>query len=250
MNKKERMNEGKIFWGILAVAVVLLISGLTSPTLSGAVAGKAIQTISIQPAGGELLIETTNVKGVKDVSFHFIEDIHKITVKVEETTNQKFDGIIYSQFKVSSTDDEKIGTLDFNLKIKEKDIIDLGLTVEEFAVYFNGQELALTLDRIEGYYVYYTFSHDQFGDYIVGCCTDRHVNALTIQERAQEDIEAKKEIEENKAQGKLPEYKPEVQEPAPVVGDAIEQPTPETPPAPEKENFFSKIKNFFKNLFK
>jgi PGF-pre-PGF domain-containing protein len=215
----------KLFWLILAVVIVLPLTGMLTGmfTLELATSGKAIQTISHKTTGSELFFEVRNIDGLKVLTLNFLEDTKNMIIEFEEvdTLGWKFEGTVYSQFKVSSEDSEKVGEIKFSLKLEEEKLNRLGLSKDEVKLYFSGQELETELIKSDKGYVYYEAVSSGMGEFVIGKAKPK------VEEEPIEEVE-------------VPE---EEKEPEAAEEQVIE------PPAPVKEGLLTKISRFFKNLF-
>lgn len=225
--------EHKLFWlGLVAVIVLSLVGMSTGMfTLELATTGKAYQTISHKPAGSELFFEVRNIEGVKDLTIIFLEDAKNMVIEFEEidALSWKFEGTVYSQFKIFSKDASKIGEMKFTLKLKEAELNKLGLAKDEVRLHLNGQELETKLTKTEGDYVYYETVSNQMGEFVIGKAKPKVEKV--VEEPIIEDVEEPVVEEEI--------FEPEVEE-EPIVEE----------PVPVEKGWLAKIISFFKNLFK
>lgn len=233
MDEKKKIDfvTNHAFWIGLAIIFILPLIGLMSWDLSSPSTGKATQTLSFYKAG-DLLMEVTQVTSVEKLEIQFVEDVKGFTVDVEsiDTLTQKFDGTVYSQFKISSSDDSKIGEIKIHLKLKEADINSLGLIKNDIKIYHNGEEITTKLTKTKNNYIYYEATIDQLGEFVIGKSSlVRKEKAAVIPPQEYEEVN---EI-----------INPEVLEPEEPV--EIIPPTTEEP----KPSIFSRIAAFFKNLF-
>lgn len=235
MKKKKRPNFilKRSPWLILSVLIILILAFLVGIKNPFNTTGQAIQSISFIKAGNEMLVQVSDIDGLKLVNFHFLEDTKGAIIKFEAVENltHSFEGTIYSQFQITSEVADNLGDLDITLKIKEEELIELGLANQDSKLYLDGEELETTQTKIEGNYVYYEAIAPNLGEFVIG--------------KAKPKPKPEPEPVEETIVGKVPETpepieeEPEIEETPPV----IEQPTP------VEEGFFSKIINFFKNLF-
>lgn len=228
-DKKRGTLKSKLFLVCLIAIFVLALVGLTNPTLLGLTVGKAVQTVAYEKAGSELFFEVKNIKGVEYVTVNFLEDVKDIKIEFEEVNKVSwgFEGAAYSQFKISSQDEQKIGRLDFSLKLKEGELKGLGLEAEEVRLYGDGQELGTTLIKLEGDYIDYKATAWGMGEFVIG-------------KKAAAKAEEKKTVEE-----KVEEVKAEILEKIEPVTEKPKQFLEEQ----KKEGVISKVKSFFENLF-
>ena len=238
MRRKKRNNpvlKHKLFWLSLAAVIILPLTGMLTGmfTLELATTGKAFQTVSYKLAGSELFFEVKNIEGVKDLTFTFQEDAKNMIIEFEEIDklSWKFDGAVYSQFKIFSEDASKIGEIKFTLKLNEIELNKLGLSKDGVKLYSNGQELETKLTNevwpqpLAGY-VYYEAVSNQMGEFVIGKATVEEKEAV-----AEEQVEEVAEV--------LEEEEPEAVEKEPII----------ELPAPVKEGLLSRILSFFRHLF-
>lgn len=198
---------------LIAFAVVLVYS---EQNLTGNV---TVQTVSYMKAGTELYSEP-NFGILKYVRLQIAEDFKNAQIYISEVDHLSwtFRGVIISKFKISSSDDDKLGAVELTLKIPQTELAAKGLKNEEVRVYQDGQELPTTLQKVEGDYVFYIANAETVGEFLVG-----------------------KSIPEQQALAGQAVLPPSLaQETAPVV---------EQPIVVEKPGFFGRIGNFFKGLF-
>lgn len=172
MKEKKRLSinlkESKVFWGVLAIFIVLPMISLIS-TQETSLNGKAVQSISYLKAGNKMFLEV-NVAGVKDLTVTLLQDVKNSKIVTEEVQKISWDfkGTAYSKFKVSSTDADKFGAIQFTLKIKEKDLNKKGIGRGEVKLYLNGEELSTTLTERSGDYLFYQASSQKMGEFVIG----------------------------------------------------------------------------------
>ena len=100
----------------------------------------------------------------------FSEDVKNIVITTEEVSNVNwpFAGKIYSMFKVSSVDEDKISQAKLVLKLKETDLQNRGLSKEAVTLYYQGQPLKTTLINEEEGYVTYYATCSGIGEFLIG----------------------------------------------------------------------------------
>lgn len=226
---KERLLRNKIFWGCLTILIILPVVGLVNQNGSP-IYGKSIQTIAYLKAGNELFFEVRDVAGVKDLRITLLEDLKGAKVLVEEIKEVSWDfsGVAYSQFRISSADAEKIGKIGFTLKINEDDLDILGLSKSEVKLHLAGEELETELTKIDDGYLYYEASSEEMGEFVIGKAEEK------------EEPVAEPEPEEEVVEPVMEE--PELEQPTQLpLTEEVEE---------EKKSLFSRIVDFFKNLFR
>ena len=127
---KRGFAESKLFWGVLAVIVVLPIIGLMSQDIN--ISGHAVQPIAYMKAGSELRLEVDDY-GVQRITFSILEDVKnsKVTSENLDEVSWDFEGKVYSKFKVDSEDTDNFGDLEFDLKIKDSDLDQVNINRDE-----------------------------------------------------------------------------------------------------------------------
>jgi PGF-pre-PGF domain-containing protein len=217
MGLKKELLEHKAFWGVLAVIVVLPIISMIDN--GNNLNGNATQNIAYMKTGDKLYLEVDDY-GVKSITFTILEDVKnsKVVNRELEELSWDFNGKLYSMFEVSSEDADKLGNLEFNLKIKEDDLYKISLNRNEVKLYLDGDELDTTLTDIKDDYVYYQATADKMGQFAIGRA-----------EAVEEVVEEPEVIEDEQVE-------PEVQEPAPL---------PVIKEVEEEKGFFAWLKGLF-----
>ncbi|MBI4983099.1 hypothetical protein HZC32_00440 [Candidatus Woesearchaeota archaeon] len=232
---KSKLNNNQV-WTIFGVVLVLslIVIFFLSPYIH--LSGSAVQTVSHIKAGDELFFEV-KVDGVKDITVTFSKDVKDIMIVTEpvDKVGWDFKGIIYSMFKISSQDADKISKLVLTLKIKEQELYNSGLAKYDVRAYLNRQELETTFETQEGDYFYYKVKSSGFGDYVIG---KAEVAKIPVKE-------VPPVIEPSKA-APVPEVpkavEPAPEQPAPLAGKASEQET-------QSRGIFPEVADFFRKLF-
>ncbi len=236
MDWKKRLLEHKIFWVVLAFVFILPIVGLVSQDnseeLTGNVAGKAIQTISLLKEGSDIFFEVKNVDGLNTVTLNALEDVKNVRILIEEVSdvNWDFEGKVYSMFKVSSVDADKFSNLVIILRVNEADLKDKNLKKEELKLYHDGKELDLELTKIENNFVNYKVIAESMGEFVIG----------------KEVVVEKEPVVEE------PLSEPELEQPTPlpvIEEDVSEEQVEPVVEEVESKGFFTGIKDFFVELF-
>ena len=223
MGLKKELLEHKAFWGLLAVIVILPVISLMNNGGGSNINGSAIQNIAFMKTGDKLYLEVDDY-GVKSITFTILENVKnsKVINHELEELNWDFNGKLYSMFEISSEDADKLGNLEFKLKIKEDDLYKISLNRNEVKLYLDGDELDTTLTDIKDDYVYYDVSAEKMGQFVIGKA------GLVEEVIVGEAVEEPEVIEEI--------VEPEVQEPAPLpVIEEVE----------EESGFFAWLKSLF-----
>lgn len=224
--------KNKPFWVLLIVFLTLSVVTILISVENSNVTGNIVQTIGFMKGGQELNFEIKEIPGIKEITVLFNEDVKNGKIFFEEDSNITFNHKYYSKFTISSTEDEKYGDLIFLLKIKETDLLENGISIYDLRLYANGQELTTTLTKNDGVYVFYQVTSKEMGEFVIG-----KVVSLAVKEESEE--ESKEESEEESVNSEETLVKEVLK---PIIEESVEQ-------SEEKEGFFTKIANFFKNLF-
>lgn len=248
--KKERRKEGfslknKQFWAFFAVFFLLSILTILNSLKDPNVTGNAIIRISYMTGGQEEQFEVNDVLGVKEVIVEIKNTVEDGRIILNEDNLIRFDGKYYSKFTVSSTEEKKYGNMEFLLKVKEPDLLAKGIAKSDLRLYANGNELDTAFVEKKGDYLFYKAISTEFGDFVIGrAAVEEAVVEKTIS--AEDLITTNVVPTSNNMQESeeilAPEMPAETAETEmPLAGRAAA--------AGEKENFFSRIISFFKNLF-
>ncbi len=223
MAKEEKRLNYKGFWITLGVVFIIsMATVLLGPHLE--ITGHAVQTISLLKGGTEFTMGTKDVSGVQQAVIPIKETIKNGRIDIVQDDTIPFKGNSYSKFRISSTDEDKIGTIKLTLKIEEAVLYQAGIAQSEVTLFTNNKPQATTFLRKEGRYLYYETSSSEFGSHVIG---------------AIKEVPKEEPVEEAPAEEVVPEPTPEpVVEEKPIVGQAAADP-----------GFFSKVGDFFRNLF-
>ena len=219
-------------WVVLCVAV--LVIGLTVITSLGpsSVTGNTVQTIGRMNKGDPLQLSVRDVFGLETVFTHAEETIQYGAFTVEPDDSIPFDRLYVTKFKVSS--ENKFGPLQFTFKVKEQDLLAKGISRGDLQLYHGLKEYSLQLLKVDHGYLYYVVTVPDMGSFVLG-------RVAVAEEPVPTEETVKAPVEEQPAEAVVEEA-PEEQ---PLVGKAVEEPTP----AMEKKGFFARIAEFFRNLF-
>jgi len=219
----------------VALSVFLLIFVLTTIKILGpsSVTGNTIQPIGSMYKGEPLHLAVKDVPGLELVFTNAAEPIKNGQIVVEVDDSIPFDRPYFTKFSVSS--EQKFGPLRFTFKVKEQDLYAKGIGLYDLRVYdYSDKEYPTQLLKQNYGYVYYIANVPDLGRFVFG----KVAPAEKVEEAAPEPTTAESAPE--------PEAQPEetVEAPAePLVGKAAEV------PAPEKPSLWSRIAQFFRNLF-
>ncbi|MBT3813995.1 hypothetical protein HOE37_05450 [Candidatus Woesearchaeota archaeon] len=197
-------HEHQFFWFFIALVVVLPIVGFLNYNSESNLSGNAIMTIAYMQEGTELFFEVDEA-GVQYATVYFVEGIKnsKITTEELEVLGWEFDGVKYSQFHMTSVDEEKIGDIVFDLKLEESKMLELGLKTSTLKLFLNGEPLETEFQKKEGNYIYFTAISQDMGEFVIGKAEQKAIVGEVIKKPIVEEV-----VEEP--------VEPEVQEPAPL----------------------------------
>ncbi|MBT4651026.1 hypothetical protein HOC13_00720 [Candidatus Woesearchaeota archaeon] len=233
--RKEIEQKNKSFWMVFGIIVIISVVGIITSTIndSNLTGNAAYQTISFAKADSQLSFEVRNTPPLYEATIPFVEDVKNglIDFKEIDTVSWEFEGIAISHLMISSEEANKFGPIQLTLKIKEQNLKNLGLKVEEVQTYFNGENLPTTLTKEEDGYVFYTLTSESLGEFVIG--------KKILPEEVVVIKDSKEPVEEEKKEESL-HSEPE---PQPLVGEAMGSDVTEEP------GFFSKVSNFFKDIF-
>ena len=219
-------------WVILSVA--LLVIGLTVITSLGpsSVTGNTVQNIGRMNKGDPLHLSVRDVPSLEKVVTNADETILYGKITVESDDSIPFDRLYITKFKISS--ENKFGHLQFTFKVKEQDLLAKGISRGDLQLYHGLKEYSLQLLKVDHGYLYYIVTVPGMGSFVLG-------RVAVAEKQAPTEETVKAPVEEQPAEAVVEEA-PEEQ---PLVGKAVEEPTP----AMEKKGFFARIAEFFRNLF-
>ena len=186
------MIESKMFWLFLALVVALPLLGLFNSNGSSQLVGNvAIQNIAYVQAGKELTFEvrdSDNVNvGISQITLVLSDAIKNGRVAVDSDETIPFDRNYYSKFTIISTDADKISLIRFLLKIKEQDLLQKGIAINDVRLYQSRKELETVLTKKEGDYVYYSATADSLGQFVIGKVAPKEESRITT---AKEEVVA------------------------------------------------------------
>lgn len=223
VKKKLKKTEDKSFWGFLFFILIVSLIAIIIFSQESVLTGHTVQTIAFMEAGGKLFFEV-KVNGLKDITMYFLEEVKDLKIEINEIDSLSCDfrSLVYSRFKISSNDDNKIGKVKYTLKVKKKELLDLGINFNQLRLYLDCQVLETKLIKEEGQYYYYQSESEGIsqGEYLIG-----------LQEAKVETVEE--------------------ETPPALPGEATpEEPRIEYPQTPTGRGIFQKVSDFFKNLFR
>lgn len=216
---------------IAAVLTALVMLTIIAQLHGNPVTGHAVQTIGYAKADSELFFEIRNLEPLKDANINFTDNVKNAIISFEEIkkVSWPFDGVRLLEFKIESPDQAKFRNVQLRFKVSETDIKEKATRKEWIKLYFDGQPLETTIVKQEKGYVWYSVDVKQFGEFLLG--TEAETAIVAPEKVETEPATASEE--------KIPLAE------QPTTQPQVEQPTPITP----QPNFFSKVKEWFLNLF-
>ncbi|MFH1275697.1 MAG: hypothetical protein ABIH82_01145 [Candidatus Woesearchaeota archaeon] len=224
-NKLKKELKHKVFWSVFVILFLISVIAIITQTENSITGNAALHTISFVKAG-TIIDSEVNVGGINLANIYIKEDLSNSLITYEEDPSIPFNGIVYSKVKIYSKDANKLGRIDLTLKIKEQDLLNLGINRNELKLYINNNEASTVLTTIEGDYVQYTASINELGNIVIGKKKVEPVIGKTVAE-------------------------PKVTAPIQEQPSPINEQQPESLPMqePEPVSFWQKVANFFKGLF-
>ncbi len=218
--RNKRLAEYELFWLILIVIIALPLVGVIDlDAFSGSLEGRAIQTVALVKEGSQITMDIKDVEGVRLLKINFKEETKGAIISVEDISmvSWPFDGRIYSMFRISCEDADKIENAEITLKLKEEKLIQIGLAKQDVRLYSVEGLLDTELTKVEGDYVYYEAVSDKLGEFVIG----------------------RESVKKESIAVKADDVLPVLEEEEPILEE----------PLPVKTSIFSKIASFFRNLF-
>lgn len=248
----KRQKRLPLLWAVLAA--VLGIATLISLHTGSITGNVAIQTISYAAGGSQLFFEVRNVPGVKEVTITFREQCKQCLISFTENPAIPFQGIAYSKFEVASPDEEKIGRMNYTLKLDKEELQRLHLKAGEVQLYVNGKKTPITLLRETETHLFYQSFSGEMGHYVIGKRKELGKEE-DLEETRSSEVPA--EQPDSLTEPELPAVEDEMEDGVengqdiplitddnPLAGAASSE---EQPPTPGR--FWTKIKAFFNGLF-
>ncbi len=235
-NRAQQSLQQPNVWVVLSVA--LLVVGLTVITSIGpsSVTGNTIQNIGRMNKGASLQLGVRDVFALETIFTNAAETILNGKITVEEDNSIPFDRPYVTKFKVSS--ENKFGPLQFRFKVKEQDLLDKGISRHDLRLYHGLQEYSLEILKVEQSYLYYIVTVPSMGNFVLGRVAVAAEKPAAVKEETVKESTVEEQVPE--AVEEMPEEAPEEE---PLVGKAAEI------PAQEKAGLWSRMAQFFKNLF-
>lgn len=237
VGRRSRSLQQPNTWIVLSVALLVVV--LTAITSLGpsSLTGNTVQNIGYMNKGDPLHLNVRDVPALVTVFTNAGETIKygKITVEVDESV--LFDRPYVSKFAVRS--ENKFGPLRFTFKIKEQDLLGQGISRNDLRLYHQGKEYQLQLLKVDHGYLYYVVTVPSMGSFVLGRVAV--AEKATVEEKVEEEKETP--VVGEQAPEEAAEELPEEPKEEPLVGKAAEL------PVEEKLSLWSRLVQFFKNLF-
>lgn len=234
-----KLQDQAVWMSVAAVFLlfyIVLISFSEHPNLTGS----AVQNIAFVKAGTQLDFGVREIPGLERYFFEVKETIKngQMLVEVDETIS--FDQPYYSKFRISSPDEDKIGTVQLLLKLEQQTLQGKGISKGDAQVFRNGEEVETKFTKEEGRYFYYTATAPGIGEFVIGKAAPEAEKAATTTEPVVIEEAVPEEQEPSRITTSMP---PETTEgsAAPLAGKAAAE--------PEAEGFWGSISKFFERLF-
>jgi len=228
--------EHRSFWIVIGMVFLLSVFTILSLINSDNLTGHATaQNIAYMKGGSNLFFEIRNVEGMQNADIELLETVKGGQIVFDGKVPIEFEGKVFNSFKVSSVDFSKLGAVTYTLKVKTSDLLPLGINPNDLKLYVNGKEADTVKTSTEGEYTFYTAKLDKFeeGDHVLGLAAAKETAKVTE--------EPEKQAEQEPSGSAMEEAEKEETRDA-LIGKAIQ-------PSESKQGFFSKIANFFRNLF-
>jgi hypothetical protein len=240
----------------IVLSLLVLIFSLAFVSAENApnfLTGKAVQPISFVKEGSNLTIETNTVPGVNKVTLHLIGTIRNGNFIINSDSNVPFTGKFYNKFILSSTDQDKIDKITFTFKIDKNKLFAAGVNFKELSLYVNGKKKDTSLLKEVGNYYFYTAESDEFGQGVLGVSTAKDgsgsADALTTSVESSVKPESFPTASSSTQFGEEQLKQAEEQQPSSSSADEPNLAGRASETENSSPGFFSRIANFFKNLF-
>ncbi len=229
--------QDQAVWMSLAAVFLLFFIGIISFSDHSSLTSAAVQNIAFVKAGTELDFGVKEIPGLERYFFEVRETIKNGQMRVEQDETIPFDQPYYSKFRISSAEEDKIGTVRLQLKVEQQLLHSKGISQGDLRVFHNGEEVETIFTKQEERYFYYTATTPGVGEFVIGKA------ALAEEAGSTEEaiVPALKEIPAETITTIVPEEFPE-EESTPLAGQAAAEPA-------AKRGFWAGIKSFFSELF-
>lgn len=221
--------QGPNLWVVLSV--VFLVSTLTLLTIFGppSLTGNTVQNIGYMTKGEPLHMSVKDVPYLDLMFTNAAETIKNGVIVVEVDNSVPFDRPYMTKFNVTSVG--KFGSLQFTFKIKDQDLYSKGIGQYDLRLYQGSNEYSLQLLKYTYGYFHYVVTVPEMGKFVLG-----RVAPPKEPELIEETVPNVSAAEEKTAA------------PVPVDKEALVGKVAELPSREEK-GLWTRIADFFRNLF-
>lgn len=229
--------QDQAVWMSLAAVFLLFYIAFISFSDHPNLTGSAVQNIAFVKAGNQLDFGVNEIPGLEQYRFQVTATIKNGQMRVEPDEAIAFDRPYYSKFRISSPDEDKIGTVQLLLKLEQQTLLGKGISKGDVRVFLDGGAVETTFAKEEGRYFYYTATAPGIGEFVIGKTASKMEEA-TAEPAGMEEAVVPGEQEPARITMSIPTEEPA----APLVGQAAAEPEAET-------GFWSSISKFFERLF-
>ena len=166
-NFTKKKVQNKSFWIVLVLVFAFSLSVIVVNFNNYSdLTGKSVQVVNLGKEGGVVPLNT-KINGVNSIKINFIDATKNDKVVTEELDVNDLDieGIFYSRFVISSSDEDKIGNVEIDFKLNNEKLSELKITVPQ--LYQDGKELGLEFIRKDETHTYYQ-SIGGMGEFLIG----------------------------------------------------------------------------------
>ncbi|MEK6899560.1 MAG: hypothetical protein AABX05_00395 [Nanoarchaeota archaeon] len=225
------------FWVVLGFVLLVSVFSILVSIGPSSVTGGTVQSVSYVREGQTIDLGVRDIQGVEWIYVTAKETVKGGQIVVSEDKLMPFEGSYISKFVVSSPEASKYGSMRFNLKLKEQSVYDLGISLADLRLYYNGVEYPLQLLTQGNGYVRYVVTVPGMGKFVLGKKNKQKI-VPSVAESAEQEVVA--EIVEPTA---VPPVDPERSS---LAGKAVELPSEQ--PTSQK-GIFIRLWDFLKGLF-
>ncbi len=227
--------QDQAVWMSLAAVFLLFFIGIISFSDHSSLTSAAVQNIAFVKAGTVLDFGVKDIPGLERYFFEVRETIKNGQMRVEQDETIPFARPYYSKFRISSAEEDKIGTVRLQLKLEQQLLRSQGISQGDLSVFHDGEEVETTFTQQEGRYFYYTATAPSVGEFVIGKAAPAEETGGT------EEVVLSEEIPAETITTVVPEEFPD-EESAPLAGQAAAE-------AEAQGGFWAGIKAFLSKLF-
>ena len=227
--KKEQEFPNQKFW--FTISAVLILSTIAiflfaNPSLEDSLTGNTIQNIGLVKANSPLFMEG-KVNGLTSATLYFNDEVKNVQVRIENPISSSwyFDGRELARFVIKFSESDKLDKIELNAFVEEKAMLDNNIRVNELKIFLNNEVLETKFVKVDRGRVYYDAVSPEIGEFVLG-------KAAVVEKPLEEVVPVVEESVETDVE-------------QPIVEEPIEPMLQQ----PEEKGFFTKIKDFFANLF-